>query len=247
MEKLQKDCEEFILYSPDSLKYITDPMEDILKEKINEYKKIFNVDEYDKFQINYFDDIDKFRSFIYELRGEDKSLPIYAQGTFDNDMVNAYIQNNLDPSSPKYHSRLYMASHEIFHIMYRNIILKPLKMNRIIWYDEGMAQFLSGEYSKYLDEDEFIKFFLETKTNTKVIPDLNSLSHGENFENDSYSGYRLSYLAIRYLYETLGSNDFFELMKNENKILEYGTTIINEMFDFYTNKYLNNKQSLGKN
>lgn len=162
MEKLQKDCEEYILYSPDSLKYITDPMEDILKEEINEYKKIFNVDEYDKFQINYFDDIDKFRSFIYELRGEDKSLPKYAQGTFDNDMVNAYIQNNLDPSSPKYHSRLYMASHEIFHIMYRNIILKPLKMNRIIWYDEGMAQFLSGEYSKYLDEDEFIKFFLKT-------------------------------------------------------------------------------------
>ena len=39
MEKLQKDCEEFILYSPDSLKYITDPMEDILKEAKKIVKK----------------------------------------------------------------------------------------------------------------------------------------------------------------------------------------------------------------
>lgn len=239
MEKLQRDCKEYILYSPDSLKYITDPMEDFLLEKINQYKKIFGVDDYPKFQINYFDEIEKFRNYIYELRGEDKSLSRYAQGTFDKDMVNAYISPNLDKDSLAYHKKICMASHEIFHIMYRNLVLMPLKMNRIVWYDEGMAQFFSGEFSKYLDEEEFKKFFLHIKDNTKAIPELNKLVHGDNFENEFYSGYRLSYLAIKYLNEILTREEFLELMRNEEKILEYGNSVLNDMFEFYSSKFSN--------
>ena len=35
-----------------------------------------------------FDDIEKFRNYIYDLRGEKESLPKYAIGTFDNGTVN---------------------------------------------------------------------------------------------------------------------------------------------------------------
>ena len=57
MEKLQFENEQFILYSPDSLKYITDNMQNILTKSFEYYKILFDVDTFRKFQINYFDDI----------------------------------------------------------------------------------------------------------------------------------------------------------------------------------------------
>ena len=58
MEKLQFENEQFILYSPDSLKYITDNMQNILAKSFKYYKILFDVDTFRKFQINYFDDIE---------------------------------------------------------------------------------------------------------------------------------------------------------------------------------------------
>lgn len=54
MEKLQYECMEYKLYSPDSLKYITDNMHDILISKIKEYKELFDIDNIEQLQINYF-------------------------------------------------------------------------------------------------------------------------------------------------------------------------------------------------
>ena len=65
MEKLQFENEQFILYSPDSLKYITDNMQNILTKSFEYYKILFDVDTFRKFQINYFDDIEKFRNYIF--------------------------------------------------------------------------------------------------------------------------------------------------------------------------------------
>ena len=44
MEKLQFENEQFILYSPDSLKYITDNMQNILAKSFKYYKILFDVD-----------------------------------------------------------------------------------------------------------------------------------------------------------------------------------------------------------
>ena len=44
MEKLQFENEQFILYSPDSLKYITDNMQNILTKSFEYYKILFDVD-----------------------------------------------------------------------------------------------------------------------------------------------------------------------------------------------------------
>ena len=54
-----------VLYSPDSLKYITDKMDDILDSSIAIYKKLFDIERFRKVQINYFDNIDDFRGYIY--------------------------------------------------------------------------------------------------------------------------------------------------------------------------------------
>ena len=67
MEKKQFENNNFVLYSPDSLNYITYDMKDILNDSLNKYKELFDIDSFRKVQINYFDDKNKFRDFIKEV------------------------------------------------------------------------------------------------------------------------------------------------------------------------------------
>lgn len=232
MQKKQFENDNFILYAPDSLSYITNDLEMILINSLELYKKIFNIDNFRKIQINYFDNILDFRNYIYDLRGENKSLPEYAKGTFDKGMINAYIEPNLAEETPLFIRRKYNASHELFHIMYQELIYGKYNQERIVWFDEGMAQFFSGEYTKETNGD-FINWFTKVKTNTKTVPNLNELKHGSSFENKEYSGYNLSLLAVKYLFDKLGIDKFKNLIYNNDKIVELGTNIINEAFLFY--------------
>ena len=230
--------EKYILNSPKSLNYITNKLDDILPQKINYYKKIFKIDNLEPIIINYFDDIDKFRNYIYNIRGTKDPLPSYAVGTYDNGMINAYIDPKIIINSSKYNKKLYLPCHELFHILYMKYILKDDFSKRIVWYDEGMAQFLSGEKDELLDENNFKKFYLKVRDNTLIIPNLNELNHGANFYNDSYNGYDLSYLCIRYLSEILDNANFQKLMSDFDRIKKYGNSILNDMFTYYDNIFL---------
>ena len=231
MEKIQFENNNFILYSPDSLNYITNDMEKILNQSLELYYSLLGVNSFRKVQINYFDDLEKFRNYIYELRGEKDSLPDYAKGTFDNGMINAYIEPNIIEGTPLYNRRKYNASHELFHIMYQELILRKNNMDRIVWFDEGMAQFFSGEFTKEIENfDDFVRI---TINNTKKVPDLNTLSHGSKFETDDYSGYKLSFIAVKYIYDQIGIQKFRELLYDINKIREYGRNILFEIIENY--------------
>jgi hypothetical protein len=236
MENKQFENKNFILFSPDSLKYITDNMENILNLSLEFYKKIFDIESYRRIQINYFDDKDKFRNFIYDIRGEKESLPKYAVGTFDKGMINAYIKPNIIVYSNMYYKTLHMASHELFHIMYRELILEKESLKRITWFDEGMAQFFSGEYDFLLKNEEFENWFNYVLQKTLEVPNLNELDHGKNFETDKYSGYKLSLLAVKYLYEILGFEEFKKLMHDNKRIIEYGNTVARDAIKYYKNK-----------
>lgn len=231
MSKILKTNLCKINYS-DSLQELANATIILLQNKIIEYKRFFNVDFNDEIIVNYFDNLEEFREFIYKIRGERESLPKYAKGTYDEGMINAYIESNNQLK------RLYTASHELFHILYMKYILKNDYSKRIVWYDEGMAQFMSGEKDKYIDEENFKKFYLRVKDSTKEIPNLNVLEHGDSFCNDKYNGYDLSYLSIRYLDETLIPEEFVNLMSDFSNIKEYGNDIIATMFNYYDNKIL---------
>ena len=221
----------------DSLDTIALQTMKILDKKIIEYKDFFNIDKLEKIIVNYFDNIDEFRNFIYNIRGERDSLPRYAQGTYDNGMVNAYINPNAKLA------KAYTASHELFHILYMKYILKDNYDKRIVWYDEGMAQFMSGE-NDYLN-NIFKEYYLKVKEVTKVIPDINALTHGNSFCNDNYNGYDLSYLCIKYLSQILDKESFKNLMSDFTKIKLLGTTIIRDMFNYfdeYINTIINSKK-----
>ncbi len=238
MEKEQINNENFIVYAPDSLNFIVDNLEEILDETLKKYKELFDIDKYRKIQINFFDDLNNFREFIYSLRGEKESLPRYAKGTFDNGMINSYIEKDIYNDKEKYHRRLYTASHELFHILYKELIIEKEKINRITWFDEGMAEFFSGEYNNLNNKENFKKWFNKLLNKTKKIPDLNQISHGDLFETKEYSGYDLSLLSVKYLYDLLGIKEFKKLMHNEKEIIKYGNNIVKESFEYYKNKTL---------
>ena len=96
----------------DSLEELSNATVKLLQNKIVEYKKLFNIEFDEQIIVNYFDDLEEFREFIYKIRGERVSLPKYAKGTYDDGMVNACIEPDTQLKS------LYTASHELFHILY---------------------------------------------------------------------------------------------------------------------------------
>ena len=226
-------CE--INYS-ESLENLAQATVSLLNKKIEEYKLFFSISSDEPIVVNYFDNVEEFREFIYSLRGERDSLPEYATGTYDNEMVNACV-------NPKFQlKRLYTASHELFHILYMKYILHNDYSKRIVWYDEGMAQFMSGEKDSLNDSGVFNDFYLRVREQTKVIPQMNTLKHGNSFINDNYNGYDLSYLSIRYLSEILSIEQFKNLMSDFSTINEFGDNIIQKMFNYYDEKLKTIKQ-----
>lgn len=217
----------------DSLEPLAKATIPLLNEKIKEFNDFFNISNDKQIIVNYFDNLEEFREFIYSLRGERESLPKYAKGTYDNEMVNAYIE----PKSQL--EKLYNASHELFHIFYMKYVLNNNYSKRVVWYDEGMAQFMSGEKDS-LTDIAFKDYYFEVKEKTKVIPKMNSLEHGDSFVNDDYNGYDLSYLSIRYLSELLSPKEFKSLMSDFSKINLLGNDIVQKMFSYFDEKYIVN-------
>ncbi len=238
--KKQFDNNNFELYAPDSLKHVYKDLEMILNESLELYKKIFDVEDFRKVTINYFDNIDDFKNFIYNMRGEKDSLPSYAVGTYDKGMINAYIDPSINESDPLFNKRVHMASHELFHIMYEELVFNKIRMEKLTWFNEGCAQFFSGEKEKELNDD-FNDWYNNVRSNTKKIPELNNLSHGLDFKTDDYNGYDLSLLAVKNIYDRLGFDNFKLLIKDSNRILRYGYNVINQAFLFYDIELGNNK------
>ena len=70
---------------------------------------------------------------------------------------------------------------------------------------------------------------------------MNELKHGPSFENEKYSGYNLSLLSVKYLYETLGQEEFKKLMHDNNRIIEYGKTVVQDSIEYYQKKLKQSK------
>lgn len=217
----------------ESLEKLAEATVQLLNKKIIEYRLFFELPISEQIVVNYFDTVEEFREFIYEIRGERDSLPEYARGTYDNGMVNACVNSKFQLK------RLYTASHELFHILYMKYILDNDYSKRIVWYDEGMAQFMSGEKDSLSDNDNFKEFYLKVREETKIIPQMNSLEHGSSFVNKEYNGYDLSYLSIKYLSEVLSADQFKDLMSDFSKISQLGDGIIQKMFSYYDEKLEN--------
>ena len=89
--------------------------------------------------------------------------------------------------------------HELVHYLYKYYVYGK-DNERITWVDEGLAQFFSGQKDDLRDYKTY-NLFLEENLECCDNVDLNKLNHNDrSFGNKN--GYNLSYIAIRYLYET---------------------------------------------
>ncbi|MBQ6477129.1 MAG: collagenase [Bacilli bacterium] len=113
--------------------------------------------------------------------------------------------------------------HELVHHLYKYYVYGK-DNERITWVDEGLAQFFSGQKDD-LKDDKTYKTFLEENLEYSTNIDLNKLNHNDrSFGNKN--GYNLSYIAIRYLYETYNHEEFINIIKSKEKLLEIGNTIL---------------------
>lgn len=235
--------EEIEILSSDKLDYINELIVNATKEKFNFYRKLFEVDKLEKIRFVIYDSLDEFRNDYIE--NNKKELPEYSRGYFNSKLNTSYIVIDKLPivNTPLWYKKIYTNSHEAFHIFYKKYIYND---DRIVWFDEGLAQFLSGENDNWIyDEDKLRENFILYNALYKPITNLNDRIQGNNsipddliFKRDNiFDGYRTSLFIIKYLEETKGMDFIFDLMKNNNKIRKLGGNIIEEMRNYFLKKY----------
>jgi hypothetical protein len=215
-----------------------------LKERLDFYKKIFNQEQLDKLTYIMFDDLDTYRNTM--LSKYNYQCPEYSRGMFNMNAKASFVCITPEIKSDKYrfYKMLLSNAHEAFHYYYRKYIYIQME-NRVLWFDEGIAQYFSGEYS-FLVDDNFKQFFYKWKNEYKPINNLNDRVQGRKDVPDElifkregvFNGYNTCYLIIRYLVETQGEQYIIDLMKDRDRILELGNSnIIDDMKNYYINKF----------
>lgn len=155
-------------------------------------------------------------------------------GFFNDTGAFAYININGKRSKESMFKGL---MHELVHHFYKYYVYGENK-KRITWVDEGLADFFSGKKEELEDSQKFQEFINKNLVNNKDI-NLNELNHKDKsfgFKN----GYNLSYIAIRFLYETNDYENFINIISNYDYLIEIGNTILNDAYNYYC--YKNSKR-----
>lgn len=230
MEKIEN--EYFAINYSKTLDEIVKEMISISSVKVLEIFDFFCIKSYRKITVNLFDDIDKFKDFVSDLRGISKEqLPEYCKGTFDCGMINHYIEPNIIKDSFLYNTRKHSIFHELVHIIYYEVILNKNYEDRVIWLDEGLAMNLSGEFQNTIIDD-----VLNAVLSFKEMPNMNEISHGKLFVNDKYDGYIASFISVNYLIKTLSHNELLSVIKNKKLIYKIGKNILDDAVKYYNDE-----------
>lgn len=231
------DTKNVILYFPSCFEKIANDMLKMYERKIGKIYTTFGIDDFRKIQVNLFSDRQEFRNYIIGLRnGDEASLPKWAGGTYDNGMVNTYIEEETNHNIQLYNNRVCTISHELVHIIYWETVLGDCFDDRVIWLDEGLAVNLSGEHDRLNDESQFIEFMEQRILKIENLPNLNDLNWN-NFKTAEYNGYDLCYLSVRYMMEVFSLDKLQTMIQNPKLAIEIGDTILNQAIQYYLGKY----------
>lgn len=238
---------EFELISTDKLDEFNQEFIRYTKERYDIYKKIFGVENFRKLSFVIFDNLDDYRD-DYVSRNKSEP-PSYSRGNFSYSGAYICVDQQPIPGSRFFNKKQASGAHEAFHIFYRELVYGKNNERRIVWFDEGMAQYLSGQNDS-MSEESFRKYYSRFKRNYKPITNLNERVQGNLQVSDDMifsregviDGYSLSYLAIRYLAETKGLDYLKELMLDNQKILEIGENVIEELTTYYDEKLANREE-----
>ena len=215
----------FKIYLPSSFSYLKEDLEKHLKKKIIEITTFMKIDECE--QVRIFLD-DNLESFTKMCKGKYPMTDL--AGAFGHDNIKIYADSSVSTE------RIFNCmSHELVHLLYRNHVQEKGIQNRVIWFDEGLATNLSGEHDK-----DNLNEYLEKKIFSKIKPDISFLNiHGNKYgefvdtQTNKYNGYSWSYIMLKYLIETMDTQEFQYLMRHKDKIKKLEKTIINDTYNYY--------------
>lgn len=223
---------DFAIYSEVDLENEKKYILKVLTDKKQELLNYFGFQKYDKITINLFDNQEMYFEYLKTVR-QDNPAP-YSMGCF--------FEQEIDYVCTKEKRENIMLLicgliHECIHIFYMK--LWNNKYDRVVWFDEGLAQYLSGQKYKLEVDEEFFKSWYLTNIigQDKEIPDISFLKqHGGNYGQfvdtitNKYSGYALSYLMVRYLAENYNLSTF---INDYSKLLEIEPHILPDTINYY--------------
>lgn len=237
-EKPIIENEHFIIYGNNNLEPIKEEILNVLTQKKEELLSFFAFDKFPKVRINLFNNHDDYMNYHKSIGAE---LSAYSKGTFNKNTINKLYE--LEDIPTRRYWLINGLVHEYIHLLYQSIWQNNYE--RVVWLDEGLSQYLSGQLILLQrDDKKFKSWYLdEIVRRDKEIPNINFLKkhgnkYGEFIDEQSlkYDGYSISYLLVRYLMEIV-KIDIPTLLKNKKQIDLIENNIISECINFYNSYF----------
>lgn len=208
---IKYDDESIIDFINDSYKWFVSKKERIFDfYEINEFRKVtvnvfVNREEFEKFILSFYDD-------------KTKKVPPFCKGTFNGGMINVYFnKDDVMKDSNKYNGLLSSITHEYIHLVYKECIREKYNLDRLVWLDEGLANYLSdGMIAKNFKHIESLKYTIDQVLGKDFNLDEFNMDQ-MNFNNiNSNALYVFSYTIVKYLFDTNKIDILKEILKTNN-------------------------------
>lgn len=142
--------------------------------KFKLFREIFHVEKLEKLYFEMYDEKEQLEAWRKDYTNLYKKNPLsYSRGYFEpsKNLSSCCLPINAVYKSPRWYKIISTNAHEAFHLYYQKYFYHN---DRITWFDEGMAQFLSGEADYWLyNEEIFLKKWQYFITNYITITNLN--------------------------------------------------------------------------
>ncbi len=218
--------DHFILNYQDELENFINDSLDVFSSKINFIKTLFNADLNKKIKVSFFTDRNAFVAYI-KFVSNGNTPPDWATGCFYNGEIQTLINlNNVAEVNLKKH----LLTHEFVHLYFNELIYNKNNIYRIRWFDEAYAKFIDGsETNKPVSHFKTIANKLKLHLNF----DVNQLNDSNKIITKDYNGYEMFSIIGKYIFENnLHKKLLNELLKNQNTVINLGTSILKLAIDY---------------
>ena len=213
-----------------TMKYITQNsrsdywqvIDNIIENRKNEVFDFFNTKEIElPFNIYVYDSVEELVKGLAQ-RGFKKDPDYMCACHKDEDNSLNFFEPKDNPNENEWSKEEYkkVIFHELVHGIQFTIFGQTPE-----WLNEGIAKYLDGTYSKG------IKWLLDNYINNNPIPNQYEIEN--EFGMHEYDSYDYAYLMVNYLIETLGKDDFVDLLRNKEKIANAKKDLLNKSIDYY--------------
>lgn len=201
-------------------------IDSIIENRKKEIFEFFNCSEIElSFNIYVYDSIEELVKGLAK-RGFKKDPSYMCACHKDEDNSLNFFEPKDNPSATEWSKKEYemVIFHELIHG-----IQSALFGTIPEWLSEGIAKYLDGTYSKG------IKWLLDNYINNNSIPEQDEIEN--EFGMHDYDSYDYAYLMVSYLIETLGKDNFVNLLRNKEQIEIIKEDLLYKAIDYFNKKY----------